>query len=710
MAHYPISAKTRLCSLACVVIAVAALSGCRQAPLQKSSEAPQPGPGIIFVSPAGQDNATGSRPTTKGKEGPVATLERALALARQIRTTQSNLTVKIYLSDGVYRLARPLVIKPEDCPIEFAAMPGARPQVSGGREIAGWQAITREGKNVWMVELPEVREGKWYFRQLWAGDQRLVRSRHPNEGYFEIASVPDAKPDTPWSTGQPRFRVKAGEIQAWPTLKEGEVRAMTRWVESHLPVRNFDPASHELSFTKNSVFKLDPGDQYYLENTFETLDKPGEWYLEKATGRLYYWPRPGEKPETFKVVAPVLEQLVRMEGSPSQPVQRPVFRGITFSHTEWYFPQGFDSSKDKAEVWPPPKASVGGFAQAAVGVSGAVWGQYVHQALFERCRFLNLGGYALELGRGCQNNTVSRCEMADLGAGGVKLGETALRTADEDMARNNQISDCHIHDGGQIFHSAIGIWLGQTPGNRLEHNHIHDFYYTGISIGWTWGYGRALATNNIVQFNHVHHIGKKSNGDGPILSDMGGIYTLGLHTGTIIRNNLWHDCYGRRYGGWGIYFDEGTTQIVAENNLVYGTTHGGFHQHYGRDNLVRNNIFAFARDHQIQRSRNEAHRSFTFANNLVLWKEGVALGGTWEGSTTNFLMVSNLYWRVDGGEIRFGKQTLADWQKRGQNIGSLIADPMFEDPAKGNFTLKPGSPVSKVGFQPFDLSKVGPRP
>ncbi|MCX8157659.1 MAG: right-handed parallel beta-helix repeat-containing protein [Verrucomicrobiae bacterium] len=701
--------KLRYFGLVVFVPALFWWAGCESGSREGTAGVGKLGPRAFFVAPQGNDAANGARPTVKGKDGPVATLERALELARQVRATNAGMPLRIYLASGTYRLTRPLVLKPTDSGLEIAALPGATPILSGGRPLSGWKAVTREGKNLWMLELPEVREGRWYFRQLWAGEQRLVRARHPNQGYFEIAAVPDAKPDSPWNVGQARFRVKAGEIQDWPTLKEGEVRAMTRWVESHLPVRAFEAANQELSFTKNSVFKLDPGDQYYLENTFETLDQPGEWYLEKASGRLYYWPRPGEQAEKFTAVAPVLSQVVRLEGASNQPLSRVAFRGLTFAHTEWYFPPGFDTGRDKVEVWPPPKASIGGFAQAAVGVSGAVWGEHVHVAVFEHCRFVHLGGYALELGRGCQDNTVRWCEMADLGAGGVKLGETALRTAEADMARGNVIADCHIHDGGQIFHSAIGIWLGQTPGNRLVHNHIHDFYYTGISIGWTWGYTRALATNNLVEFNHVHHIGRKSNGDGPILSDMGGIYTLGLHEGTVIRNNLWHDCYGRRYGGWGIYFDEGTTRIVAENNVVYHTTHGGFHQHYGRENVVRNNIFAFARDHQIQRSRNEPHLSFTFAHNLVLWKEGVALGGTWAGGPTNFLMVSNLYWRVDGGEIRFGKQTLSEWQQGGQDVGSVIADPLFVDPARGNFALKPGSPAARVGFQPFDLSKVGPQ-
>ena len=120
----------------------------------------------------------------------------------------------------------------------------------------------------------------------------------------------------------------------------------------------------------------------------------------------------------------------------------------------------------------------------------------------------------------------------------------------------------------------------QSPGNLLSHNLIHDFYYTGMSIGWTWGYGDARASN--IQFNHVHHIG-----DGPISADMGGPHTWGKQPGTAIRNNLWHDIAGLRYGGWGIDSMKAGTRIFAESNVVYRTTHGSFHQHSGETNLLR---------------------------------------------------------------------------------------------------------------------------
>lgn len=695
------------------------LAGCSTAAQRGSTEAsaPKPGPGVFFVAPDGQDQWSGrlAAPNRAKTDGPFATLARARETLRREPTARAQ-PVTLWVRGGLYALAEPVVFTPEDSgspqrPVTVAAWPGEKPVLSGGRRITGWKPLTVNGTPLWAAEIPEVRAGQWFFRQLWVNGARRGRARHPNTGYLAVEAILDAKADGNWAEGQTRFRFKAGDLQAWPTVNRAEVRVMNRWVESHLPVVKVDEAERLVMFSKRSVFKLEPGDLYYLEHALEALDTPGEWYLDRAKGMLYYMPLPGEDMTRAEVIAPVLAQVVRFEGQPEtgQFVDHLAFRGLTFAHTEWYFPGGFDSGKDKAEVWPPPKAEVGGFAQAAVGVPGAVRGEGLRHTTFDGCAFLHLGDYALELGRGCQNNRVSQCDLGDLGAGGIKLGETAIRTTDAEVARDNEISDCHIHDGGLIFHSAIGVWIGQSPGNKLLHNHVHDFFYSGISIGWTWGYGQALATNNTVEWNHIHHIGRRSNGDGPILSDMGGIYTLGRHTGTVVRNNLWHDFAAFRYGGWGIYFDEGTAGLLCENNLVYRSTHGGFHQHYGRDNIVRNNIFAYARDWQVQRTRAEAHRSFTFEHNIVLWNQGKLLDGNFSGTPENYAFDSNLYWREGGGEVRFDKWSLEQWQQRGQDTNGLIADPLFANPAQDDFTLKPGSPAFTLGFKPINLKGVGVR-
>lgn len=292
-----------------------------------------------------------------------------------------------------------------------------------------------------------------------------------------------------------------------------------------------------------------------------------------------------------------------------------------------------------------------------------------------------------------------------MGAGGVKIGEEIIRDDETEQTHGIDISDCRIYDGGLVFHSGVGIWIGQSYDNRIAHNWIRDLYYSGISVGWTWGYGPSSARGNVIEFNEVSNIGVRSNGDGPILSDMGGIYTLGVRVGTIIRSNFFHDIAGLRYGGWGIYLDEGSTQVIVEDNIVYGTTHGGFHQHYGRENIVSNNIFAFGRDAQIQRTRAESHSSFEFEHNIIYWRDGDLLAGRFED--LNYTLDYNLYWR-EGGSVQFDGLSLDEWRSRGMDLHSLIEDPLFVNPDNGDFTLKDGSPAFSLGFRPIDISNMGP--
>lgn len=646
----------------------------------------------IYVAPNGNDSHAGTL------RSPFATLTRARDAVREIKKQEGGKLekpIRIFLRGGTYHLTSPFTLTPEDsgaedAPIYYVAYRNEKPVISGGVRITGWKTGTLNGKKVWQADLPELKNGSWTFRQLWVNGKRRFAARHPNKGYLEVEAVPDVKPDTPWHEGQKRLQYKVADLKPETDVSEATCVVMTRWVESHLPIIHRDNKRHILTFAKRSVFQLQPGDLYYLIGAKAFLDAPGEWWLDEKSGTLYYLPHPGEKMNQVEIIAPRLSQLIRMEGKPETGrfVEHICFEDITFAHTEWQLPDKVTGN------W--PSTDIGGFPQAAVGVPATLYGEGVRSCLLLRCTVRNTGNYGIELGRGCSRNSIQKCLLTDLGAGGIKIGETTIRSKPEEQTFENEVEDCKIHDGGRIFHSAIGIWIGQSYKNRLMRNHIHDFYYTGISIGWTWGYGEALGYANLVEENHVHHIGVRSDGDGPILSDMGGIYTLGNQQGTVIRNNKWHDIAGLRYGGWGIYFDEGTTGAVAENNLVYRTTHGGFHQHYGKENIVRNNIFAYARDWQIQRTRPEEHRSFTFERNIVLFDKGMLLGG--HLNDTNYAFDYNLYWHTGKQEIKFMNWTLEEWQARGMDRNSLIADPMFVNPKKDDFRLQPNSPAFKLGF------------
>jgi len=175
----------------------------------------------------------------------------------------------------------------------------------------------------------------------------------------------------------------------------------------------------------------------------------------------------------------------------------------------------------------------------------------------------------------------------------------------------------------------------------------------------------------------------------------------------VVEGNVIHDIASHDYGGWGLYTDEGSTGIVMRGNCVYRTSSGGFHQHYGRDNLIENNVFAAARDWQLQRSRVENHTSFRFERNIVWWDSDTPLvNGDWK---TGLELRTNCYWNA-AGPVRFpGNSDLAGWQQTGQEVGSIVADPRFANPAAGDFTLPPDSPVFALGWQPIDATQAGPR-
>jgi hypothetical protein len=636
--------------------------------------------GDFYVAPRGDDKASGK------VDAPFATIARAQEAARAARGGKADSAKTIVVRGGNYELDRPLTFTVEDSNTTIAALAGETPVFSGGRRITGWKINER---GWWVVNLPEVSSGQWSFVQLFVDGQRRPRPRLPKEGYSNIADAAEATAKNK-GKGYDRFSFAAGNIRPdWHNLNDVEVLAMQIWAMARLRIESVDEANRLVTFTGKTSHNdawahLAKGRRFIVENVREALEKPGEWYLDRKSGELTYIPKPGEDPSTTVVIAPRVQTLVQVAGDPANKkfVEKLTLRGLSFVHGNW-------STPAEGNVYAQAEANQGG----AISMTGA------RDCVIEKCSVKSVGIYAIDIGAACQRNRVESCELSDLGAGGIKIGETRLVKDPDLLTSHTVIRNNVIAHGGRLHPAAIGVWIGQSPHNTVEHNDIYDFYYTGVSVGWSWGYHEAASHHNTVAWNHIHKIGQG------VLSDMGGIYTLGLAPGSVLHHNLIHDVHAFDYGGWGIYFDEGTTGMTAENNIVYDVKTGGFHQHYGRDNIVRNNIFAFSKVQQLQRSRQEAHRSFTFERNIVYWNSGTLLGSHW--GDDKFAMDWNLYWRSDGKPFDFAGQTFEKWKEKGMDRNSIIADPMFEEPAKGNFKMKAGSAAEKIKFQPIDSGEVG---
>jgi len=243
-----------------------------------------------------------------------------------------------------------------------------------------------------------------------------------------------------------------------------------------------------------------------------------------------------------------------------------------------------------------------------------------------------------------------------------------------------------------------------SHSNVISHNEICDLFYTGISGGWVWGYSDSVSRNNLIQKNHIHNLGQG------VLSDMGGVYLLGAQSGTVVSGNLIHDVKSKRYGGWALYTDEGSGFMTLENNVCYNTSNNSYHQHYGRMNAVRNNIFAFSDMELVCITRFEQHLSIIFENNIMYTKGPNIYSLSmrhFKNSTVG--AEGNVFWGKNGApEFHSELKSIGEVQKYGMDHGSIAADPLFIDADNYDFTLDPASPALALGFVPIDISDVGP--
>ena len=640
----------------------------------------------IYVSPAGGGNGSAQTPIT---------LQKAIAMLPGLKQSNPKGTITIFLNDGEYNLEQPIQINSEnggtnDLQIIFKALPNAHPVVSGG------QKITLKGTNVLSAVVQNANRIKPY--DLYINGKRAVRARTPNiDHYFTLGKVIDVPDSMNKSRFTQQFQIPYNEFNTLESLSKSDLHKV--WFNMYHKWDNTMRTIDSLNLIDTSFYSTGTinGDwaligkpaMFYFENYPAALDTANEWILQNDTIKYI----PGENIQQQEAVIPVLEKLLIIQGDSIHPVENILFDGIAFKYCNYIF-NGYEAY------------------QAAQKIDAAITIDNAQNIRFNHCEIAHTGQYAIWLRKGVQHCEITNSYLHDLGAGGIRIGETVIRENKAQWTSYNKVDNCIIHSGGLDFPSAVGIFIAQSGNNIISHNDVGDFRYTGISVGWIWGYAFSPAVSNKIIYNHIHHIGWG------VLSDMAAVYTLGISNGTEVSHNRVNDVYSYDYGGWGLYTDEGSSNILLEDNLVYHTKTGGFHQHYGENNIIRNNIFAFNKKFQAQFSRVENHHSLDFKNNIILTDNGYLLQGAWQ--TGNVTLDSNCYWNMNNDKVVFIQSTgsyganpqnyltLKEWQQQsGKDLHSIMQNPQFVNASAYNFKFKNHSVINKIGFKPFDINAAG---
>lgn len=636
--------------------------------------------------------------------GEVRTLQQALEKARALRAAgqvPAGRTVEVSVAPGRYVVTASAVFTPGDSNIRFTAEKDGQSVFDGGIKLP---SFTAGADGLWHAQVPAGLK----FEQFYVNGRRAQRARTPNKFYLYM--------ERPWEDGlDPRTGQSAdltrhafyaepkdvASLAALPEseLKDAEILVWQSWDQARSRIDYVDAKTGLLvskTGTKRPLFFWSSTrPRYALENYRAALDAPGEWFHDKTAGEVLYIPRPGETLAGTQGVVPIASGMASFVGEPAKEawVQNVSFKGLAFEHTAWLL---------------PPEGALN--AQSAQNIrTAAFFGDGVRNLTMDRCRISHVGAHAIWLKQGCRNCVLTHNLIEDLGGGGIYLGDTGNWRLEkrENVSGFNLVENNIIRAGGFTFNGAIGIWIAHASDNVVAHNDVGDFRYTGVSMGWTWGYAETVCHRNQLLWNRIHHIGQG------VLSDMGGIYTLGNSEGTVEMGNWIHDVNGYAGSGspaWGLYTDEGSRGILMTSNLVERCRDGAVHQHYGRENVWANNIFATFDKSGVWRSRIENHTTVIVTNNIFWWTnpEAQILNGAAKRTISDIVFNDNVYWCTAGISTNaWGGRARDLWMAAGHDTRSQIADPLFVDPAKGDWRLLPDSPALKKGFVPWDWTFAG---
>jgi parallel beta-helix repeat protein len=694
--------------------------------------------GTFFVAPNGRDSWSGAlaEPNRTGTDGPFATLGRARDAVREWKSRpggQAKSPIHVSVRGGKYFLNEPVVFTSGDSgaqesPIVYAAYPGEKPVVSGGRRITGWQPYKDK---ILQASVPEAKGGRWKFRQLFLDGQRQVRARYPNlgsgdqwrKGWLSIEGAAEPRSFT-------AFRYKAGSFpRHWAKPTQGEVFTIINWGYTTLaPIKAIDEATRSITLTRGvrdfrrppwvtpqtassqvETFHTDFDNaipqRFFVENLLEELDQPGEWCLDTDEGKVFFWPPQGPIQE-HETVAPVLACLVDLRGASWLTLS-----GFTFTETV----NGGDNMH---------RFGLEGTGAMFPVEDRTYCGEAVHLKDAEHCRlvgnhFLAVGGNAVYLEGHNFRNVVQGNEIAYAGHCGVVLIGTRERPRGVvQHPLGNEVTDNHIHHCGVFDKVAAGVFCGVSDANVIGHNLIEQVPHHAINLG-NHGYGR-----NIVEYNDIRYACQETYDNAAINCWMENDRTERgeERSGHIIRYNRIADISGAIT--FGIYLDNFSSNCSVYGNLLVRCGLSGVRINGGRNNLIENNIIVGCPDPVgcwpatvFWPNMKGFMTGNRLERNIISDYSTIYRIDTDQADMPQLFGVSdyNLFFGARSGRELVGigpRQTipLVQWKATGYEEHSVVADPRFVDPAHDDYRLKPESPAFAFGFQGADFTRVGPRP
>ncbi|MDA7917100.1 right-handed parallel beta-helix repeat-containing protein [Akkermansiaceae bacterium] len=695
----------------------------------------------FYVAPTGSDTWSGklAEPNEEKSDGPFASVERARDAIRDLKSEQNTV---VQLRDGHYRLSKTIVFGVQDsgkgdATITYEAYPEEKPTFTSDVEITNWQKPATP-----IPHLPKAAQGKvWVadvsekFLTLYDSQGRLPRAR--TDGFIPIKGAKKATKD--------RLTCPPGTLRNWPNLEDIDliIRPNHAWVLNILPLSSVNPkkqtatTSIPASYGMNALHYLPNTKSAWIENVIDSLDQPGEWVLNTQEKKLYLWPRADGPPEG--IMRPQLREFIRVEGqvdidAPTDvPVRNLIFRGLSFTHGETYRITPEDKGlQHDWELHDKPNA--------------LLRLRSTENCLIEKCHFTQSGGTAIRLDLHSQNNRIQHNHLEHLGATGILISGYGPGT--KDLTHHNLVFNNHIHNVGEIYAHGPGIFLWQSGENRVANNLIHHTPYAGIIISGVMTDFFSRGSNsrelvrtirrsevdlprkrltiddvrpylhshdNLIELNEIHHAMQQ-------LNDGNGIYIRGCGAGNIIRRNYIHDLLAPTVMQSSIRTDGGQRDTLITENLIYRCRAQGMQ--IKLNNRCINNIIADIRP--------GTHKGEERTPMFLKLYEGPLTGGAYQRNifyhpgdevvfyqeTKNFRVPigafakdadtdHNIYFCA--GNPSLGQSFLGQKQKEGVDKNSLAQDPLFIDPANGDFRFHPDSPAHKLGIKAIDLSKIGLR-